>query len=60
MKNSKKKTPWQQYVGMAFLMLLGGAAGYVIAMCIDGYKNAESLAEGLLYISALIVGMYVA
>ena len=60
-KEAKKKIQWQQYIAVAFFMLIGGVCGVLMAQYID--KNAQpgtSGRENLFSLACLFVGMYVA
>lgn len=60
MEQKKKKTVWQQYVGMAFFVLIGAACGIVMVSCIDGSEADTPLYQDILTIVAQLIGMYVA
>ena len=38
-KEAKKKIQWQQYIAVAFFMLIGGVCGVLMAQYVD--KNAQ-------------------
>lgn len=63
MKKSKgkKKIQWQQYIAVAFFMLIGAVCGVLMAQHVD--KNAQSGTsawENMFSLACLFVGMYVA
>ena len=60
-KEAKKKIQWQQYIAVAFFMLIGAVCGVLMAQYVD--KNAKpgiSGWENLVSLACLFVGMYVA
>ena len=60
-KEAKKKIQWQQYIAVAFFMLIGAVCGVLMAQYVD--KNAKpgtSGWENLFSLACLFVGMYVA
>ncbi|MGN0323573.1 MAG: M50 family metallopeptidase [Oliverpabstia sp.] len=59
-KIKKKKVIWQQYIGMAFFVLMGAACGFLMVMCIDGFGTERTLHEEILSIIGLLLGMYAA
>ena len=61
MDKKKKKITWQQYIGMAFYMLIGAACGFLMVMYVDQSTGAgKPLHEGLLALAGLFLGMYAA
>ena len=61
MGKKKKKITWQQYIGMAFYMLIGAACGFLMVMYVDQSTGAgKPLHEGLLALAGLFLGMYAA
>ena len=60
-KEAKKKIQWQQYIAVAFFMLIGAVCGVLMTQYVD--KNARpdtSGWENLFSLACLFVGMYVA
>lgn len=59
-KEKKKKILWQQYLGIAFFMVIGGICGVLMANFIDSNSAADiSRGERLLHLSGLIFVMYI-
>ena len=56
----KKKIVWQQYIGMAFMMLLGVICGFIMIRYIDQSSADTPLHQELLSLVGLFLGMYVA
>ena len=56
MKQNKKKNSWQQYIGLAFTMLLCAIGGYVIGHFMASYEGEFTLIGFL----GLAVGIYLA
>lgn len=56
----KKKILWQQYVGMAFMMLIGAFCGLIMVWYIDRSSADTLLYQEILYLVGLFLGMYVA
>ena len=57
----KKKVQWQQYIAMAFFMLIGAACGVLMIQYMDqSVQSDTSLGEELFSLACLFVGMYVA
>ena len=59
-KPKKKKTVWQQYIAMAFFVLIGAACGFLMARYIDGFGTEKPLREEILSLVGLFLGMYAA
>lgn len=56
----KKKFQWQQWIGIGFFMLIGGACGFLIVQFVDqGHSADKPLHEELLTLASLFIGMYV-
>lgn len=62
MKHTKKrkKIVWQQYIGMAFMMLIGAVCGIVMALYIDNTNADAPLYQKIFSLAGLFLGMYVA
>ena len=63
MKKSKgkKKIQWQQYIAMAFFMLIGAVCGVLMVQYMDkSVQSDASMGEELFSLVCLFVGMYVA
>lgn len=60
MKKTKKKIMWQQYIGMAFMMLTGAICGIVMVMYIDGLSGHISPHKKILSLAVLFAAMYAA
>lgn len=58
-KTKKKKVVWQQYIGMAFMMLIGAVCGVLMVTYIDS-SGSKSVHEEILYLVGLFIGMYLA
>ena len=56
----KKKIVWQQYIGMAFMMLIGVACGVVMVSYLDIATADRPLYQELLSLAGLFLGMYLA
>lgn len=56
----KKKIVWQQYIGMAFMMLIGAICGVVMVSYLDKSPADTPLYQELLSFAGLFLGMYVA
>ena len=57
-KSSKKKSDFKQYIGIAFMLVLGGVLGYVLIHCIDKYIAEKTLYEVTLLYLLFIIVMY--
>ena len=57
-KSSKKKSDFKQYIGIAFMFVLGGVLGYVFIHCIDTYIAEKTLYEVTLLYLLFIIVMY--
>ena len=60
MSKKPKKILWQQYIGIAFMMLIGAVCGYLMIMFIDKFSDDTPLNEEILSLVGLFIGMYVA
>lgn len=56
----KKKLVWQQYIGTAFMMLIGAICGVVMISYLDKSTADTPLYQELLSLVGLFLGMYVA
>lgn len=61
MNQSKKKNKlvWQQYIGIAFTMLIGAICGLVMVWYLDRYAADTPLYQEILSFVGLFLGMYV-
>ena len=59
-KPKKNKTSWQQYIGMAFFVLMGAACGFLMMRHIDSFAAEKPLREEILSLVGLFLGMYAA
>ncbi len=59
-KQKKKKIIWQQYIGMAFMMLIGAICGFVIVSYLDKSTAEIPLYQEMISLVGLFLGMYVA
>ncbi len=59
-KTKKKKMVWQQYIGMAFMILIGGACGFIMTMCTDKIDENAPLYQEILSFIGVFIGIYVA
>ncbi len=59
-KNKKKKIVWQQYIAIAFMMLIGAICGVVMVSYFDMFTLETTLLEVILSITGLFFGMYAA
>ena len=57
-KSSKKKLDFKQYIGIAFMFVLGGVLGYLLIHCIDTYIAEKTLYEVTLLYLLFIIVMY--
>ena len=60
MNPKKKKLVWQQYIGVAFMMLMGAICGVVMVSYIDKSSTDAPLYQEFLSLVGLFLGMYVA
>ena len=60
MNKKHKKILWQQYIGIAFMMLIGAVCGYLMIMFTDKFSDDTPLNEEILSLVGLFIGMYVA
>lgn len=58
-KEKKKKIVWQQYIAMAFFVLIGAVAGFFMASYID-WEVDIPIYERILSLVGIFVGMYAA
>lgn len=58
--SKKKKFLWQQYVAMAFFVLIGAACGFFMVMYVDTVGDGAPLHESILTLAGLFLWMYVA
>lgn len=58
--NKKKKLAWQQYIGLAFLMLIGAVCGIVMVMFLEGFSDDAPMHEMITSLIGLFLGMYIA
>ena len=58
-KKKKKKIVWQEYIGTAFMMLMGAICGVIIVWYIDK-SSADTLYQRLLLFAGLFLGTYAA
>lgn len=59
--NKKKKSNWKQWIAIGFFMLMGACCGILMAKYVElGEENGKSLAEQLISLAVLFIGMYVA
>ena len=56
----KKKIVWQQYIGFAFMMLVGVICGIVIASYLDKFTAETPSHQKLISFAGLLLGMYAA
>ena len=56
----KKKIVWQQYIGMAFMMLIGAICGFIMVWYIDKSSADTPIYQEILSLVGLFLGMYVA
>lgn len=60
MNNIRRKIVWQQYIGMAFMMLIGAICGFIMVWYIDNPSADTPLYQEILSLAGLFLGMYVA
>ena len=58
-KKKKKKIVWQEYIGTAFMMLMGAICGVIIVWYIEK-SSADTLYQRLLLFAGLFLGTYAA
>ena len=56
----KKKIVWQQYIGMAFMVLIGAMCGFIMVWYIDKSSADTPLYQEILSLAGVFLGMYVA
>ena len=56
----KKKIVWQQYIGTAFMMLIGGICGVVMVSYLDRPTADTPFYQEILFLFGLFLGMYFA
>lgn len=60
MNKRRRKIVWQQYIGMAFMMLIGAICGFIMVWYIDNSSADTPLYQEILSLAGLFFGMYVA
>ena len=60
MNKKRRKIVWQQYIGMAFMMLIGAICGFIMVWYIDNSSADAPLYQEILSLAGLFLGMYVA
>jgi len=55
----KKKVVWQQYIGMAFMMLIGAICGVVMVSYLEKPAGNTTVFQALFSLACLVLGMYV-
>lgn len=60
MNKKRRKIVWQQYIGMAFMMLIGAICGFIMVWYIDNSSADTPLYQEILSLAGLFLGMYVA
>lgn len=60
MNKRRRKIVWQQYIGMAFMMLIGAICGFIMVWYIDNSSADTPLYQEILSLAGLFLGMYVA
>ena len=60
MNKRRRKIVWQQYIGMAFMMLIGAMCGFIMVWYIDKSSADTPLYQEILSLAGLFFGMYVA
>ena len=60
MNKRRRKIVWQQYIGMAFMMLIGAMCGFIMVWYIDKSSADTPLYQEILSLVGLFLGMYVA
>lgn len=59
-KSKKKKMIWQQYIAMAFQILVGAACGFLVVWYLDGFISELSVGKTILSYAGLLLGLYAA
>ncbi len=60
MNKKKKKLSWQQYIGFAFMVLIGAVCGVVIVMFLEGLGEDAPTHEVITSLVGLYLGVYIA
>lgn len=60
MNKRRRKIVWQQYIGIAFMMLIGAICGFIMVWYIDNSSADTPLYQEILSLAGLFLGMYVA
>ena len=60
MNKRRRKIVGQQYIGMAFMMLIGAICGFIMVWYIDNSSADTPLYQEILSLAGLFLGMYVA
>lgn len=60
MNKKRRKIVWQQYIGMAFMMLIGAICGFIMVWYIDNSSADTPLYQEILSLAGVFLGMYVA
>ena len=58
--NEKKKIVWQQYIAMAFMILIGAFCGIIMVLYIDKPSADTPMYQEVLSFAMLFLGLYVA
>ena len=58
--SKKKKVVWQQYIGMAFMIMIGAICGLIMILFIDKSSADTPRYQEILSLAGLFAGMYVA
>lgn len=59
-KKKKRKIVWQEYIALAFMMLLGAVCGIVMVWYLDRSAEELPLHQELLSLAGMLLGMYAA
>ena len=59
-KEKKKKFAWQQYIGIAFMILVGAVCGFVTVSYLDGVPEDAPLHQEILSLLGIFLGLYAA
>ena len=59
-KQKKRKLVWQQYIGFAFMMLIGAACGVIMVSYLDRFTGDVPPHRELMMLVGLFIGMYIA